>query len=114
MAAESTQHGLVSNVASEDLSIQGNSLTEDLTGISDCGTSLDPSDSLSVARLVTDHLLLLEYVVFASCAVYVSDFIRHCQVNYQSVLSTYWGSWAFMIGSVIQLWESLWREGPSS
>ncbi|RDX49411.1 hypothetical protein OH76DRAFT_1403630 [Lentinus brumalis] len=34
-------------------------------------------------------------------------------VNYQSVLSTFWGSWAFLIGSVIQLWESLWRESPS-
>ncbi|RPD56551.1 hypothetical protein L226DRAFT_480446 [Lentinus tigrinus ALCF2SS1-7] len=33
--------------------------------------------------------------------------------NYQSVLSTFWGSWAFMIGSVIQLWESLWRESPA-
>ncbi|KAI0635387.1 hypothetical protein C8Q77DRAFT_1217230 [Trametes polyzona] len=31
-------------------------------------------------------------------------------VNYQSVLSTFWGSWAFLIGSVIQLWETLWRE----
>ncbi|CDO76411.1 hypothetical protein BN946_scf184937.g25 [Trametes cinnabarina] len=33
-------------------------------------------------------------------------------VNYQSVLSTFWGSWAFLIGSVIQLWETLWREDP--
>ncbi|KAI0794865.1 hypothetical protein C8Q75DRAFT_712544 [Abortiporus biennis] len=32
--------------------------------------------------------------------------------NYQSVLSTFWGSWAFEIGSVIQLWESVWREAP--
>ncbi|KAI0828527.1 hypothetical protein BC628DRAFT_1363072 [Trametes gibbosa] len=31
-------------------------------------------------------------------------------VNYQSVLSTFWASWAFLIGSVIQLWETLWRE----
>ena len=36
------------------------------------------------------------------------------QVNYQSVLSTFWGSWAFLIGSVMQLWESLWREDPKS
>ena len=69
VAAESTQHGLVSHVASEDLSIQGNSLTEDLTGILDCGTSLEPSGSLSAVRLVTDHLLLLEYVVSSFCAV---------------------------------------------
>lgn len=34
------------------------------------------------------------------------------QVNYQSVLSTFWGSWAFMIGSVAQLWEALWRAPP--
>ncbi|KAI0338354.1 hypothetical protein BDW22DRAFT_1362961 [Trametopsis cervina] len=31
------------------------------------------------------------------------------KVNYQSVLSTFWGSWAFMIGSVAQLWEVVWR-----
>ena len=30
------------------------------------------------------------------------------------VLSTFWGSWAFMIGSVIQLWETLWREDPDA
>ena len=36
------------------------------------------------------------------------------QVNYQSVLSTFWGSWAFLIGSVLQLWESVWREEPES
>ncbi|KAI0764700.1 hypothetical protein C8Q74DRAFT_1205533 [Fomes fomentarius] len=33
-------------------------------------------------------------------------------VNYQSVLSTFWGSWAFLIGSIVQLWETLWREDP--
>ena len=32
------------------------------------------------------------------------------QANYQSVLATFWGSWAFLIGSVIQLYETLWRE----
>ncbi|KAI0788994.1 hypothetical protein BC629DRAFT_471983 [Irpex lacteus] len=32
------------------------------------------------------------------------------KVNYQSVLATFWGSWAFMIGSVAQLWEVIWRE----
>ena len=31
-----------------------------------------------------------------------------------SILSTFWGSWAFMIGSVFQLWESLWREDSDS
>lgn len=29
---------------------------------------------------------------------------------YQSALSTWWGSWAFLIGSVIQLGEAVWRE----
>jgi len=29
---------------------------------------------------------------------------------YQSVMSTFWGSWAFLIGSVIQVGESVWRE----
>ncbi|KAI0696618.1 hypothetical protein BC835DRAFT_1414167 [Cytidiella melzeri] len=32
------------------------------------------------------------------------------KVNYQSVMCTFWGSWAFMIGSVAQLWEVIWRE----
>jgi len=35
------------------------------------------------------------------------------KANYQSVLSTFWGSFAFEIGSVIQLWETLWREDPA-
>ena len=26
------------------------------------------------------------------------------------MLSTFWASWAFMIGSVAQLWEVIWRE----
>ncbi|KAI0746316.1 hypothetical protein C8Q80DRAFT_1053852, partial [Daedaleopsis nitida] len=43
-----------------------------------------------------------------------SSAVSSSSVNYQSVLSTYWGSWAFLIGSVVQLWESLWREDPSS
>ncbi|KAI0666442.1 hypothetical protein C8Q78DRAFT_984295 [Trametes maxima] len=32
--------------------------------------------------------------------------------NYESILATFWGSWAFLIGSLIQLWETLWREDP--
>lgn len=36
------------------------------------------------------------------------------KVNYESVLATFWGSFAFLIGSVIQLWETLWREDPAS
>jgi len=29
---------------------------------------------------------------------------------YQSALATFWGSWAFIIGSIIQVFESVWRE----
>jgi len=28
----------------------------------------------------------------------------------QSAISTFWGSWAFLIGSVMQLYEVIWRE----
>ncbi|QRV73305.1 hypothetical protein RhiJN_01319 [Ceratobasidium sp. AG-Ba] len=31
-------------------------------------------------------------------------------VEYQSALSTFWGGWAFLIGSGVQLWESVWRD----
>lgn len=31
---------------------------------------------------------------------------------YQSDCSTFWGSWAFLIGSGIQVVESVWREAP--
>ncbi|KZO94857.1 hypothetical protein CALVIDRAFT_460364, partial [Calocera viscosa TUFC12733] len=30
--------------------------------------------------------------------------------NYQSACATFWGSWAFLIGSVFQLYETIWRE----
>jgi hypothetical protein len=36
------------------------------------------------------------------------------KVAYQSVLATFWGSFAFLIGSAVQLWETLWREDGSS
>lgn len=29
---------------------------------------------------------------------------------YESGLSTFWGSWAFLIGGGFQLWETIWRE----
>ena len=29
---------------------------------------------------------------------------------YESSLSTFWGGWAFLIGSTLQLWEAIWRE----
>ncbi|TDL19984.1 hypothetical protein BD410DRAFT_726472 [Rickenella mellea] len=31
---------------------------------------------------------------------------------YQSGLSTFWGSWAFLIGSILQTWEAVVQEGP--
>ena len=31
-------------------------------------------------------------------------------LEYQSALSTFWGSWAFLIGSGCQIWEVIWRE----
>jgi hypothetical protein len=34
------------------------------------------------------------------------------KVEFQSTLSTFWGGWAFLIGSGVQLWETLWREAP--
>ncbi|KAK8844803.1 hypothetical protein IAR55_006653 [Kwoniella newhampshirensis] len=36
------------------------------------------------------------------------------KVEYESALSTFWGSWAFLIGSGFQLWEVIWREPPAS
>ncbi|KZT62111.1 hypothetical protein CALCODRAFT_420844, partial [Calocera cornea HHB12733] len=32
--------------------------------------------------------------------------------NYQSACATFWGSWAFLIGSGFQLYETIWRESP--
>jgi len=34
----------------------------------------------------------------------------HPWLSHHSVLSAFWSSWAFLIGSMIQLWETLWRE----
>ncbi|RSH84033.1 hypothetical protein EHS25_005278 [Saitozyma podzolica] len=31
-------------------------------------------------------------------------------MKYQSALSTWWGSWAFLFGSLAQCWEVVWRE----
>ncbi|KAK4683500.1 hypothetical protein P7C73_g6752, partial [Tremellales sp. Uapishka_1] len=31
---------------------------------------------------------------------------------YESGCSTFWGSWAFLIGSCLQVWEVVWREPP--
>ncbi|KAI8973124.1 hypothetical protein BD414DRAFT_499200 [Trametes punicea] len=55
---------------------------------------------------------LVGAVGFTLCGALGYASLSSSGVNYQSVLSTYWGSWAFLIGSVIQLWETLWREDP--
>ena len=34
------------------------------------------------------------------------------KTEYQSGLSTFWASWAFLIGSVVQLFEAIFREAP--
>ena len=31
-------------------------------------------------------------------------------MEYESDLATFWGSWAFLVGSVIQVGEVVWRE----
>lgn len=49
---------------------------------------------------------------FTLCGAFGYGALNSTKVNYQSVLSTFWGSFAFEIGSVIQLWETLWRESP--
>ncbi|OSC98858.1 hypothetical protein PYCCODRAFT_1396225 [Trametes coccinea BRFM310] len=53
---------------------------------------------------------LVGAVGFTLCGALGYASLASSGVNYQSVLSTFWGSWAFLIGSVIQLWETLWRE----
>lgn len=42
---------------------------------------------------------------FTLCAVFGYS-TRHWRL-YQSALSTFWGSWAFLIGSAMQWWESV-------
>lgn len=62
----------------------------------------------------------LGYASFPSSKVSVHQFsvcaaLREwIQANYQSVLATFWGSWGFLIGSVVQLYETLWREDPNA
>ncbi|KAF8338865.1 uncharacterized protein EI90DRAFT_3039477 [Cantharellus anzutake] len=53
---------------------------------------------------------LLGSVGFTLCGAFGYGSVGNSWMNYQSILSTFWGSWAFMIGSLCQLWESIWRE----
>ncbi|EIN04636.1 hypothetical protein PUNSTDRAFT_146307 [Punctularia strigosozonata HHB-11173 SS5] len=57
---------------------------------------------------------LIGAVGFMLCGALGYASLVSTKVNYQSVLCTFWGGWAFLIGSVIQLWETLWREDPNA
>ncbi|KIP05664.1 hypothetical protein PHLGIDRAFT_91841 [Phlebiopsis gigantea 11061_1 CR5-6] len=57
---------------------------------------------------------LVGAIGFTLCGALGYAAVASSKANYQSILSTFWGSWAFMIGSVIQLWETLWREDSKS
>lgn len=39
---------------------------------------------------------------------------KNSRMEYESALATFWGSWAFLIGSCCQVWEVVWREPPQS
>jgi len=53
---------------------------------------------------------LVGSVGFTLCGALGYGALGHPWMNYQSILATFWGSWSFLIGSVLQLWESIWRE----
>ncbi|KAI0717766.1 hypothetical protein C8T65DRAFT_571594 [Cerioporus squamosus] len=56
---------------------------------------------------------LLGAVGFTLCGALGYASTSSTQVQYQSILSTLWGSWAFLIGSTFQLWGSIWQGRPS-
>jgi len=53
---------------------------------------------------------LIGSVGFTLCGAYGCCEHLSPKAEYQSVFYLFWGSWAFMIGSLIQFWETLWRE----
>jgi len=53
---------------------------------------------------------LLGAIGFTLCGALGYASLSSSGAEYQSALSTFWGGWAFLIGSGIQLWESIWRE----
>ncbi|KAJ3548916.1 hypothetical protein NM688_g5233 [Phlebia brevispora] len=57
---------------------------------------------------------LIGAVGFTMCGALGYAAVVSTKANYQSVMSTFWGSFAFMIGSCVQLWETLWREDPDA
>ncbi|KAI0268864.1 hypothetical protein BC834DRAFT_867615 [Gloeopeniophorella convolvens] len=56
---------------------------------------------------------LVGAVGFTLCGALGYAALTKTWINYQSVLSTFWGGWGFLIGSCIQLWEVVFREPPS-
>ncbi|EPS97109.1 hypothetical protein FOMPIDRAFT_1032103 [Fomitopsis schrenkii] len=57
---------------------------------------------------------LIGAVGFTLCGALGYASFPSSKANYQSVLATFWGSWGFLIGSVVQLYETLWREDPNA
>ncbi|KAH9830222.1 uncharacterized protein C8Q71DRAFT_787908 [Rhodofomes roseus] len=57
---------------------------------------------------------LVGAVGFTLCGALGYASLTSSKANYQSVLATFWGSWGFLIGSALQLHETLWREDPDA
>ncbi|KAF8602588.1 hypothetical protein BDV93DRAFT_523957 [Ceratobasidium sp. AG-I] len=53
---------------------------------------------------------LIGAIGFLLCGAFGYAALSSTKAEYQSALSTFWGGWAFLIGSGAQLWESVWRE----
>jgi hypothetical protein len=53
---------------------------------------------------------LIGAIGFTLCGALGYASLASSGANYQSVLSTFWGGWAFLIGSIVQLWEAVWRQ----
>ncbi|KAG8718994.1 hypothetical protein FRC09_011761 [Ceratobasidium sp. 395] len=53
---------------------------------------------------------LIGAIGFTLCGALGYAALSSSKAEYQSTLSTFWGGWAFLIGSGVQLWESVWRD----
>ncbi|KDQ17277.1 hypothetical protein BOTBODRAFT_172333 [Botryobasidium botryosum FD-172 SS1] len=53
---------------------------------------------------------LIGSIGFTLCGIH--GYLEHASanVNCWSTFALFWGSWAFMVGSLLQFWETLWRE----
>ncbi|KAG9099211.1 hypothetical protein FRC07_010550, partial [Ceratobasidium sp. 392] len=56
---------------------------------------------------------LIGAIGFTLCGALGYAALTSTKAEYQSSLSTFWGGWAFLIGSGVQLWESVWRDEKS-